>query len=63
MTHTIKIEGNEIVIRIPVPADTNTCPLSSSQKNRVIASTRGAEAVSVNGKTIQVGLNVYTKKE
>ena len=53
----IKIEGNELVIRLPLQKPT----ASASGKTLVVASTRGnvkSDAL-VNGKQITVGVNAY----
>lgn len=53
-----KVEGNELVIRIPM----DTPPRSSATgKTMVVASTRGNAVTSciVNGKPLTVGLNAY----
>lgn len=55
----VNIEGNELVIRIPMqePAP------SSSGKTLVVASSHGNKVTDakVNGKPITVGLNAYIK--
>jgi hypothetical protein len=55
-----KIEGNELVIRIPLQKPT----LSSSGKTLIVASTGGNKQidVEVEGKPVYVGLNAYIKK-
>ena len=53
----IKIEGNELVIRLPLQTPT----ASASGKTLVVASTRGnfKSDATVNGKQITVGVNAY----
>jgi hypothetical protein len=55
---TAKIEGNELVIRLPL----NSTPvLSSSGKTLVVASSRGNKQTEahVNGQPVVVGVNAY----
>jgi hypothetical protein len=58
---TAKIEGNELVLRIPL----NPQPTpSATGKTLVVATSHGnkeTEAV-VNGKNVVVGLNAYIRK-
>lgn len=51
------IEGNELVIRVPLQAPTP----SSSGKTLVVASTRGnvKTDATVNGQQVVVGVNAY----
>lgn len=55
-----KIEGNELVIHIPLEKP----HASSSGKTLIVASTGGnvQTDVEVNGKPVFVGLNAYIKK-
>lgn len=58
MTFSAKIEGNELVIRLPL----NEKPeRSASGKTLVVASTRGNKETDcvVQGKKVIVGLNAY----
>ena len=59
---TIKIEGNELVIRLPINANP---PPSASGKTLVVASTRGnvKTDVTVKGKKVTVGVNAYIPKD
>ena len=53
------IEGNELVIRMPLETPTP----SASGKTLVVASTRGnvVSSVQVQGKPVTIGLNAYIK--
>lgn len=55
---SVKIEGNEIVIRLPL---NNPAPLSATGKSRVVATTRGniKTAVLVEGQPVTIGVNAY----
>lgn len=55
----VKIESNELVIRIPLEKPTP----SSSGKTLVVASTRGNKQTDavVNGKPLTVAVNAYYK--
>lgn len=55
------IEGNELVIRIPLQAPAP----SASGKTLVVASSRGntRTTAEVNGKPITVGLNAYIYRD
>ena len=58
MEFTAKIEGNELVMRLPL----NDKPeRSASGKTLVVASTRGNKETDcvVNGKRVIVGINAY----
>ena len=57
----VKIEGKELVIRIPV--ETPPKP-SKSGKNLIVASTGGnvVTAVIVDGRPVTLGLNAYIAK-
>lgn len=56
----VKIEGNELVIRIPMQEPRP----SSSGKTLVVASTNGNKKtdVQVQGQNVVIGLNAYIKK-
>ena len=56
----VKIEGNELVIRIPMQEPRP----SSSGKTLVVASTNGNKTtdVKVQGQNVVIGLNAYIKK-
>lgn len=53
----VKVEGNELVIRIPMGTPTP----SASGKTLVVASTRGNQQTDcqVQGKNVVIGLNAY----
>ncbi|MES2923147.1 MAG: hypothetical protein V4819_16445 [Verrucomicrobiota bacterium] len=53
----IKIENNELVIRLPLQAPTP----SSTGKSLTVATTRGnvRTTATVNGKPVTVGVNAY----
>ena len=55
----VTIEGNELVVRIPLQAPTR----SASGKTLVVASSRGNQETTaeINGKKITVGLNAYIR--
>lgn len=58
---TAKIEGNELVIRVPL----NPTPVSSaSGKTLVVASSHGNKQTEaqVNGRPVTVGVNAYIPK-
>ena len=57
MTLTATIEGNELVVRLPL----ETPKPSSTGKTLVVASSHGNKATEaeVNGQKIVVGLNAY----
>lgn len=58
---TVKIEGNMLVIRIPM----NTPPQpSATGKTLVVATTHGnlATTATVDGKPVIVGVNAYIKR-
>lgn len=57
----VKIEGKELVIRIPVETPPK---LSKSGKSLIVASTGGnvVTAVIVDGKPVTLGLNAYISK-
>lgn len=58
---TAKIEGHELVIRVPL----NPTPVSSaSGKTLVVASSHGNKQTEakVNGKSVTVGVNAYIAK-
>lgn len=58
---TAKIEGNELVIRLPL----NSPPvLSAKGKNLLVASSHGNKQTEarVNGKPVTVGVNAYIAK-
>jgi hypothetical protein len=58
---TAKIEGNELVIRLPL----NPTPvLSSSGKTFVVASSHGNKQTEakVNGQSVIVGVNAYIQR-
>lgn len=57
MAISAKVEGNKIHITL----DMQTPQKSSSGKTTVIASTHGNQAVELDGKTVYIGCNVYTK--
>lgn len=56
-----KIEGGYLIIKIP--ANTQNPPPSASGKTRIVASTSGnvATTVQVQGKPLVIGLNAYIK--
>jgi hypothetical protein len=56
---TVKQEGTELVIRVPMTAPTP----SATGKTRSVASSHGnkATAVIVDGKPVIVGVNAYIK--
>ena len=56
----VKIENNELVIRIPLEKPKP----SSSGKTLIVASTGGNQQteVEVDGKPVFIGLNAYIKK-
>lgn len=56
----VKIEGGELVIRIPMQEPTE----SSSGKTLVVASSHGNQKTGavIDGKPIIVGLNAYIRK-
>jgi len=56
-TQKFKIEGNEIVIRMPLQP-----VMSKSGKSIVVASTRGRETFEHEGESLHVNLNVYKLK-
>ena len=58
---TVTIEGNELVIRIPV--NPNPTP-SKSDKTLIVASSHGPVTTDcmIDGKPVVVGLNAYVKK-
>lgn len=61
MSFSCRIEGNELVIRVPM----NDKPeRSTSGKTLVVASTRGNKETDclVNGKKVIVGVNAYIEK-
>lgn len=53
------IEGDELVIRLPV--NTSNPPLSASRKSYSVASTNGNQSteIMVKGKPVQIGVNAY----
>jgi hypothetical protein len=53
----VKVEGNELVIRIPMGTPTP----SASGKSLVVASTRGNAVTDcqIQGKPVTIGLNAY----
>lgn len=55
---SVKIEGNELVIRLPI---SNPAPFSATGKSKVIATTRGnvQTAVLIEGKPVTIGVNAY----
>ena len=58
---TAKIEGNELVIRLPL----NPTPvLSATGKSLVVASSHGNKQTeaTINGQPIMVGVNAYIRK-
>jgi hypothetical protein len=62
MSNNVQVEqkGNKLVITVDVsPATIKEAPMSSSGKNKLIASTCGMQPV--NGTGIKLGLNVITK--
>ena len=54
----IKTEGTKMIITIDTSKEFGP---SASGKTIIIASTEGNQAVSVNGKVVTLGLNVYRK--
>lgn len=57
----VTIEGNELVIRLPLETPT----LSSSGKTMMVATSRGnikTDAI-VDGKNVTVGVNAYISKD
>ena len=58
MEFSAKIEGNELVMRLPLNAKPER---SASGKTLVVASTRGNKETDcvVNGKRVIVGINAY----
>jgi hypothetical protein len=60
MAFSAKIVGDELVLRIPMNAKPEK---SASGKTLVVASTYGNKAteVTVDGKTVTVGVNAYIK--
>lgn len=61
MALSVKVEGKELVIRLPL--NENPTP-SKSGKTSVIASTHGNKVteIEVNGKPVTVGVNAYIKR-
>jgi hypothetical protein len=60
MSMTAKIEGNNLIITVPMTAPTP----SASGKTLSVASSHGnmATAATVEGKPIIIGLNAYIKR-
>jgi hypothetical protein len=59
---TAKIEGNELVIRVPL----NSTPVSSSSgKTLVVATSHGNQKTeaTVNGQQVVVGVNAYIYRQ
>lgn len=54
----IKTEGSKLIIIIDTAKEVG---LSESKKTTIIGTTRGNQPVSVNGKVVTLGLNVYRK--
>ena len=56
---TVKIEGNELVVRVPISPHP-----SKSGKTMLVASTHGAQDAGLehDGKPIKVSLNAYTPR-
>lgn len=61
MNVEVKVEGKDLVIRIPMNAQPE---VSTSGKSLVVASTHGnlVTAAQVNGKPLTLGLNAYIKR-
>lgn len=59
----VSVEKNELVIRLPMN-DEKSLPVSSTGKSLKVASSNGnkATSVTVNGKTVIVGVNAYIPK-
>lgn len=63
MPVSASIEGNELVIRVPMNPTPE--PSKSSGKTLVVASSRGNQQteVEVNGQKVIVGVNAYIYRE
>lgn len=55
----VKLVGKNIVITMP--ATIKNPPPSKSGKTKVIATSNGNKQFEIDGKTVFVGVNVYTK--
>jgi len=51
-------ETNTMTIVLPLSAKGT---LSASDKNEILATTRGNQQIALNGRVVSVGVNVYTK--
>lgn len=56
----VELKGKDIVITMP--ATMKNPPASKSGKTKVIATSNGNKEFQLDGKTVYVGVNVYTKE-
>lgn len=57
----IDVEGNEVVIRIPIPDDYSAFPLSASGYTRVLATTHGF--LRLEGTDLKIAINLVAPRE
>lgn len=57
----IDVEGNEVVIRIPIPDDYSTYPLSASGYTRVLATTHGF--LRLEGTDLKIAINLVVPRD
>lgn len=59
---TTEVKGTKIIFTVDVSEKmVKEAPLSSSGKNKLVASSGGNQQVAVNGHDVKFGLNVFVK--